>query len=371
MRITHWISTLSGSTFINYVKALKGNRPPFRFYPKLSASAAISMMVSPLAWFEQISFGPRLGKLHCTEPPVFIIGHWRSGTTYLHNLMSRDPQFGYFTTYQSLFPHTALIGRKIFKPFVKGMIPAKRPADNVPLAADYPQEEEFALGNMNPYCFYYWWYFPSRTEEFFQKYLLLEGLGEKEKLRWQKDYKLLCRKALINTNGKILLSKNPPNTGRVQVLAKMFPGARFIHIYRNPVMVYLSTKRFFLATLPDLALQEYSEEEVIDNIFFVYRELMKRWFRDSWILPKQSYLEIRYEDLLERPLEELEKIYRHLGLKGFAEVKPGFEDYINSQQSHRPASYQITRQELDRILDQWQFAMDRWDYSLPANLRII
>ncbi len=37
-------------------------------------------------------------------PPLFILGHWRSGTTYLHNLIVRDDQSARPTLYQVLFP---------------------------------------------------------------------------------------------------------------------------------------------------------------------------------------------------------------------------------------------------------------------------
>ena len=43
------------------------------------------------------------------RPPLFVLGHWRSGTTHLHNLLAQDiDQFAYANTYQVINPHTFL-----------------------------------------------------------------------------------------------------------------------------------------------------------------------------------------------------------------------------------------------------------------------
>jgi hypothetical protein len=36
--------------------------------------------------------------------PIFIVANPRSGTTFLHRLLSLDPQFSYIRTYQTIFP---------------------------------------------------------------------------------------------------------------------------------------------------------------------------------------------------------------------------------------------------------------------------
>ncbi|MET0668031.1 MAG: sulfotransferase, partial [Methyloceanibacter sp.] len=42
-------------------------------------------------------------------PPVFILGHWRTGTTLLHDLFAEDPNLAFPTTYECFFPHHFLI----------------------------------------------------------------------------------------------------------------------------------------------------------------------------------------------------------------------------------------------------------------------
>ena len=92
--------------------------------------------------------------------PVFILGHWRSGTTFVHNVFSCDKHFGYNTTYQTVFPHLMMWGQPFFKKNMSWLMPDKRPTDNMELAVDLPQEEEFALANMMPYTYYNFWFLP-------------------------------------------------------------------------------------------------------------------------------------------------------------------------------------------------------------------
>ena len=80
--------------------------------------------------------------------PLFILGHWRSGTTFVHNIFACDKHFGYTTTYQTVFPHLMLWGQPFFKKNMAFLMPDKRPTDNMELKVDLPQEEEFALSNM-------------------------------------------------------------------------------------------------------------------------------------------------------------------------------------------------------------------------------
>ena len=61
-------------------------------------------------------------------------------------------------------------------------------------------------------------------------------------------------------------SKNPPHTGRVKELVKMFPNAKFIYLMRNPYTVFESTCSFFTNTIQPLKLQDITPAELEQNI---------------------------------------------------------------------------------------------------------
>src|SRR4051812_41917392 len=49
-----------------------------------------------------------LVKKESVEPPLFVLGHWRSGTTHLHQLLAQDERFAFPNGYQTAFPRTFL-----------------------------------------------------------------------------------------------------------------------------------------------------------------------------------------------------------------------------------------------------------------------
>ncbi len=43
----------------------------------------VSALITPLRWYERIRYGHLLAQTTITQPIIFILGHWRSGTTRL------------------------------------------------------------------------------------------------------------------------------------------------------------------------------------------------------------------------------------------------------------------------------------------------
>lgn len=100
------------------------------------------------------------------------------------------------------------------------LMPDKRPTDNMELAVDLPQEEEFALANMMPYTYYNFWFLPKHMQEYADKYLLFDDISDEELKVFEETFTKLIKISLWNTHGTQFLSKNPPHTGRVKELVK-------------------------------------------------------------------------------------------------------------------------------------------------------
>jgi hypothetical protein len=88
---------------------------------------ATSVCFLPLRWWQTSRFGPQIVRIKLDHPPIFIIGHWRSGTTHLHNLMSQDPALGWVSMYQAVVPDFSLAGQSWLKPLLTRIVPADRP----------------------------------------------------------------------------------------------------------------------------------------------------------------------------------------------------------------------------------------------------
>jgi hypothetical protein len=362
-----------GYSFSILVRFFFTNRIHFRYYHRLFILGIINLINLPFRSYERLIINPRIRKRAGGEAPVFIVGHWRSGTTHLHNILTRDRDMGYLTTFQGVFPDTLFnkLGKFIFINFTQLLIPRTRKGDNVTLSTENPQEEEFALGDKTPLCYYYFWMFPKKTLHYYREALRYEGVKDKVIRHWEEDYKLLLKKSLKNTGGKRFLSKNPPNTARIRMLLKFFPDARFIHIHRNPVEVFLSTTHFFNVMMPYLQLQKATDEDREELVLTVYQKMMNDYLADRALIPEGNLVEVAFEDLEKNPMEEVERIYKQLGIPGFNEARQAFEGYLRKMSSYRKNRHSISRKKLDRVIKEWKFTMDLWDYDIPENIDII
>ncbi len=365
------ISTISGSATGNVFKTLKGNRVEPPYYLKTLFSIGFSLMGQPMRWWEHLRYDREVENFKIEQPPIFILGHWRSGTTYLHNLLCEDPSAGFVSTYQTVFPELVLGGQWLFKRFMTKNLPEKRASDNMAIATDSPQEDEFAIANTHQYSFYNFWIFPTRTKEYYEKYVEFNGVNEEIRNFWKKKYFRLIKKALIYTKGKRFISKNPPHTGRIKLLLEMFPDAKFVYIHRNPYKVFISTKKLLNTSMPPLQLQTISPEDLEENIFWVYERIIKRYLSERALVPKGNLVEVRFEDLEENALETLESIYSQLSLPDFKKVKPGMERHILSQEGYKKNKYRMSSTLAEKISMRWKFTINEWNYSMPSNLELV
>ena len=246
--------------------------------------------------------------------PLFIIGHWRSGTTLLHNLLSRDPQFGYCTTYHTVFPHLMLRSDGVVKSLAERLMPSSRPTDHLALSLFQPQEEEFAIANMTHAAYYHFWIFPQKMAHYREKYLLFDSCSPQELAEFRSATLRVMQTALYCQGKGRFLSKNPPHTARIPTLLQMFPDAKFIYIYRDTDEVIRSTKRFFCQTLDALSLQNISNVQLNHEIVTTYHAVINRYEQTKTMIAPENLCEISFRELSAHPTKSVEHIYRQLKL---------------------------------------------------------
>ena len=103
----------------------------------------------------------------------------------------------------------------------------------------------------------------------------------------------------------------------------------------------------------------------------IYGKLMRDFLEDRKQVDPDRILEIRYEDLVENPIQDLELIYQRFSFPGFQDMKPVFTDYLNSIGDHKTDSYTMSQKELDRVMEHVGFAMKHWNYDMPDNLEVV
>ena len=358
---------LSGSNLATLVEVLSSNGPvPFSRWPQAAVAVAATLARWPFYTAEKIRFARLRARAETMPAPVFIVGHWRSGTTHLYNILSRDPQWGYVPPLATGMPWDLLGIVSALRPLLEKALPAHRFIDNVPVTPQSPQEDEIALANMLPLSFYHGIYFPRRLKAHFDRGVFFDGCSPAEVKTWQDTFVYFLEKVALQQGGKRLLIKNPVYTGRIALLRSIWPDAKFIHIHRNPHQVFQSSKNFYEKLFQELALQDHEDAPVEQLILDSYPRLMHRLIDDSAALPDDAFVEVRYETLEADPLRETARIYETLGLAGYAEARPSFESYIESVRSYQKNSYRYSDAAAERVEAQWAPFLDRWGYGSPA-----
>lgn len=323
----------------------------------------------PVRMLERVLFGLSVRKHELKEPPVFIVGHWRSGTTNMHNLMLQDEQFASVTMLHCAIPNGFLTWGWLARLILKRRLPESRPMDAVPLGIDEPMSEDFALAGMTHMSHYLNYFFPRIGEETFRTTVLFESVSDQDRSHWMRSYEALLRKVSYAVGGKRLLLKNPPNLGRISTVLRMYPNARFIHVVRNPWLVHASTMKLMDRFTQQLALQDADAEQLELFVSRRYSMIMEQWEKERSLIPKGQLIEVRHEDVTRNPVQMVQAIYESLGLEGWDRMKSTLERYAASLEGYRTNSYQFDSGFLHRAapyLNEWA---ERYGYQTPDQNR--
>ncbi len=351
-----------GCNFGAWIRLLARNR--FRVSWRKSYIAvivtAVSMCHSILRGVQKLCYGRRIRRT-VVRPPIFILGHWRTGTTLLHELLVLDSRHTYPTSYQCWAPNHFLLSEKLFTKLCWFLAPTKRPMDNMAVGWDRPQEDEFAmcmLGQPSPYLTIA---FPNHGPVF-GEYLDLEGLSLGALSRWKKTFKRFLQ-TVTARNRKRLVLKSPPHTCRLKVLKEMFPDAHFIHIVRNPYVVFPSTMNLWRSLYARQGLQTPTndglEHHILDTFVRMHEQL--RQTRD--LVDDDHFYELRYEDLVRDPVGQMRALYKHLNLEGFDDVLPRLESYLDSVAGYETNHYELTPWQQAMINRHWGHIIARYGYG--------
>ncbi|MDX2250544.1 MAG: sulfotransferase [Bacteroidia bacterium] len=303
--------------------------------------------------------------------PVFILGHWRSGTTHLHNLMTIDSTFSTPNTFQVAFPHLFFYSEKWLAPFFDRISPGVRPMDNMAMLMSSANEEEIALASLGAPSSYLAINFP-RDHQRYRTYVSFRTADSKAVDQWKKAYRKYVRKIVAKYgNDRPLVLKSPANTARVPLLLEMYPDARFIHIHRNPYETLRSTIHLYEAWFDMASFQSLKELKAGRDTFIleVYKEMHQCWFEDQKLIPEGKLLTLRFEDLKKNPVEIMETVYQFLGEK--KRDKDALEAYLRSLKSYRQNDYDALPPDImAKINQQMRFVFDGLGYSLKESSAI-
>ena len=303
-----------------------------------------------------------LSQASLPEDPIFILGHWRSGTTYLHELMMLDERFAAPSTYQCFAPGHFLLTESVFRRFGGWLLPDRRPIDNVRLGWERPQEDEFALMNLGAPSTYRRIAFPGKAS-FRPEALDLVSLDPHDRARWIESLTFFLTRLRVKESRRLVL-KSPTHTARLSVLVDLFPCARFVHIARNPYALFPSTKRLWQALHVTQSLQRRLNSGIDGYIYACFREIREAFKRDRRLLSSDRIHELRYEDLVADPISCLREIYGKLDLGDFAPMEAALRRHLSAGRQYKTNSYTLDPADKDSIARHCRDYFDEYQYPV-------
>jgi hypothetical protein len=157
--------------------------------------------------------------------------------------------------------------------------------------------------------------------------------------------------------------KSPPHTGRIEELAKLFPGAKFIHIVRDPYTVFASTRRLWISLDWAQAFQHPHHKDLDEYVFATFERMYRGFNRQRPAIPPDQLCEIKYEELVRDPIGQLRTIYQKLSLGDFEQARPQIEAYIGQQKDYKVNRHDLEPEVRSEIRRRWNDYFTRYGYE--------
>jgi hypothetical protein len=352
-----------GCDFLAWLRLLCHNRfaVGLRYVYIAVVITFVSACHTVLRLIQDALYAERVRRTPLPQAPLFILGHWRTGTTLLHELLILDERHSFPTTYECLEPNHFLLTEWLFSRLFSFLMPSRRPMDNMAAGWDRPQEDEFALCMMGQPSPYLTIAFPNRPPQD-QEALDLEGLTPLKRAAWKRAFLLLLRRITVR-NPKRLILKSPTHTCRIRTLLELFPDARFVHIVRDPYVVFPSTVNLWKTLYETHGLQKPTFAGLEEHVYTTFTHMYQKLEEGRKLVNPSHFYELRYEELVKDPLGEMGKLYDHLGLGGFDEVRPRLEEYLATNRDYRTNRYEMAPELRAEITRRWGDVISRYEYT--------
>lgn len=324
-------------------------------------------------------FYPEFRRRKVVEP-LFVIGHPRSGTTFLHRLLTSTGQWGAFRYWHLLVP--SLTARALAAPFVRRLIRGGRgvffpPSVGHELSLDSVEEDELLfLHNFNTQ-------FMAVTtpwglgDEDFAEVVFGDAQPQAVRRRTLSFYKECLQRQLLFTGAHRMACNANYSAMRLRSLLRTFPDAKVVYLVRSPLETmpsHLTLHRnmfyhtFGAHRVPQERLRQYAQKRYRYNTaFYTYVESLF----EAGVLHSGNCLVIRYESLK----EDLEGVGRAIeaftGVCFEPALKKAFSQAAKTQKDYRPLHRNSSMEEFglseEAIMRDLRFIFEK--YKFPFRKR--
>jgi len=264
--------------------------------------------------------------------PVFILGLWRSGTTYLHDLLSACPGMLSPATWQCMGPAVF----RLHSPPAGGKS-VQRPMDSFTIGALSPQEDEFALLSLGVPSVYRGFFDPRRLLEL-THWLNPDAWGSEQPEGWMDTWRQFLTGVTDGKLGRLVL-KSPSHTFRIRALTEAFPQAAYIWIVRDPAETFFSNRKMWLAMFERYALWNWDAAVLDEFLCGAFESAAECLVRAVGLLPKERLVVADFGQLTDKTLDTLESINRRLLLGEWNNMQAPIRRNVTAKADYRLDTY--------------------------------
>jgi hypothetical protein len=268
---------------------------------------------------EEVQSGIRARSI---SQPIFITGLPRSGTTFLHTLLSLDPLNVVPRAWQLIYPYAdgdpesyrQRVDRQLWlfrqlSPGLDGMHPlsANTPQECTDITAQVFQSLRFDTTH----------HIPS-----YQKWI--DNFGHIEAFRFHRRF---LQHLDYQFPGRRWVLKCPDHIFTLNAIRNVYPDASFIVLHRDPISVLASVAR-----LTDLLRRPFARR--VDQVA-IGRQVSERWASGADRMMElmrrtdRDILHIFYPQLVSNPLASVQRVYDHCGIKFTSESRLRLQSFID------------------------------------------
>jgi hypothetical protein len=280
------------------------------------------------------------------ERPLFIIGNFRSGSTFLQRLIGLDPQFSGMKSWE-IYTAPSITMRKFWRGLLRidGLFghPMKealfrwekrvlKSHNKHPVGIMEYEEDEglflFIWAGMVR-----WFFYPHKKSA--ENYTYFDTREKKwRRRRFMRFYTRNIRRHLYYRKAAHFFSKNPTSTSKIRSILEWMPDARFVYLARDPYDLIPSNFDLFSymwAYFSDIPVKYPYAGRILEMVRHYYEYPMEV-FRE---LPQDRYRVVQFQDLVKDPAATVEDIYSHLGYEISEQFRTSLGEKALVSRSHK------------------------------------
>ena len=280
------------------------------------------------------------------ESPVFIMGHPRSGSTFLHRFLHGTNEFVCFRFWEILFP--SLTARKLMAPLIQKRI---REGRNVVLPPETGHDQNLESVEEEELLFFKYlntqFILPMTPLAFSDApcddLVYADQLQPARLVSESMEYLRKCfQKQMLWTGKKQIIANMNYSAMRLRGLLKEFPDAKVIYLIRSPYETIASHLTLHYHVMDyNWGIRNISKEKIAKYFEHRYRYnvayyLYVEQLMDQGVLDGSRTLVLRYDSMKTSFREMMEQIYDFMGIEMSCAFRTGIEKQALAQRKYRP-----------------------------------